>query len=304
MILILNSILPTFGLILLGILLKRKWFSSEEFWKNSEKLSYFILFPALIIKSLSQTNFKELDVSGLVYALIIATLLVSVVLIILQKYLKLENKFFTSVFQGGIRYSSYIFMSMTEILYGSEGTALMAIIMAYMLILTNVLSVLVINFYVPQEKSSNIIGLIKQFLTNPLILACLIGIAFSMLSIDFGKGFTKFLSYLGQGALPLSLLCVGASLKFNIQTEKWIWIFLTSIIKLIVFPLLVALLLKIFKVAGMAWEVGILYASVPVPGNAYILARQMGADHESMASIVTTTTLMAIVTMTIMLAMF
>ncbi len=51
----------------------------------------------------------------------------------------------------------------------------------------------------------------------------------------------------------------------------------------------------------MPANITILYSTVPYAGNAYILARQMGGDHEAMASIITWTTLLSIITVTLIL---
>jgi predicted permease len=303
MLTILSAIFPTFALIILGIILRRKWFNSDEFWKYSEKMAYFILFPALIIRALSQTSFKNIEVSGLMGSLIACTILITAGLIIVQRRIKLEGGFFSSMVQGSIRYSSYILMSMTEILYGKEGIAIMAVIMAYMLIITNMISVMTINIYV-NEKMPNPVNLLKQFIKNPLILACIIGILMSYSGIRLGYSLEKFMNYLGQGALPISLICVGATLTFGMSDRKWLFIMITMGIKLLLFPLLTVLLMWIFGVKDLSWKIGVLYASLPIPANAYILAKQTDADHESMATMVTVSTFASVITMTIMLSIF
>jgi malonate transporter len=48
----------------------------------------------------------------------------------------------------------------------------------------------------------------------------------------------------------------------------------------------------------------VLFHSQPTSTSSYVLARQMGGDHELMAGILTTQTLLAIVTIPAMLALF
>ncbi|WP_243464934.1 AEC family transporter [Photorhabdus temperata] len=66
-------------------------------------------------------------------------------------------------------------------------------------------------------------------------------------------------------------------------------------------PLITILIIKYLGSSGVPANIAILYSAVPCAGNAYILARQMGGDHEAMASIITWTTLLSIITVTLIL---
>ncbi len=47
-----TALAPILALILVGYGLKRARFLSEEIWAGMEKLTYFVLFPALLIRTL------------------------------------------------------------------------------------------------------------------------------------------------------------------------------------------------------------------------------------------------------------
>lgn len=301
MFLILSAILPTFFLIALGKILKESLLKSNDFWNNAEKLSYYILFPALITFSLSKVDFYTIKVSKLIFALVSITILFAIALIIFQQIARIEKKIFTSIFQGSTRFSGYIFMSMTGVLYGEEGVAIMSIMIAYMLIITNIMSVLVLNIYTDSPREFSIKFFIKQFIFNPLIISCVIGVFISLLKVNIGDIIARFLNYLGQGALPMSLMCVGASLNFKLDYSKRNVIIATSIIKLIIFPFVALIFYNFIGLDGLLKKMGVLYASLPVPSNAYILSKQMDGDYESMSSIVTITTIFSIITITIIL---
>ena len=78
--------------------------------------------------------------------------------------------------------------------------------------------------------------------------------------------------------------------------KKWLPIFSMSAIKLLVLPILTIGLLSFFDVTGMSKSLAVLYAGIPCAGNAYILAQQMGGDAETMAAIISTSTLLYMVT--------
>ena len=55
-------ILPVFLLIFLGQLCRRRAFPGEGFWAPAEKLTYFLLFPALLVIALAEADFSRLTV--------------------------------------------------------------------------------------------------------------------------------------------------------------------------------------------------------------------------------------------------
>ena len=46
---IFSSLIPIFSLIVIGYLLKKISFPSHDFWPMADKLTYYILMPALLI---------------------------------------------------------------------------------------------------------------------------------------------------------------------------------------------------------------------------------------------------------------
>ena len=56
MLIIFESILPIFLLVILGVVLKRASLIQESFWGGLEQFSYFVLFPALLFQTLATTD--------------------------------------------------------------------------------------------------------------------------------------------------------------------------------------------------------------------------------------------------------
>lgn len=296
------SVLPIFLLILSGWIIKKHFIHEDAFWKNVEKIVYYIFFPALLVIKL---NHAELDMSKSTYALsatIIATLVVAVLVFVGKWFNQTTDATFTSVFQGAVRYNSYVFIAMSASLFGSEGVALSGIFIAYMIILTNIMSVVVMNVYGAGEKkswSSIFTALVK----NPLIIGAIVGVFLNLAHIKLQGFGLVFLNYLADASTPLSLLAVGAGLSLFVETTRIIATGYASVLKLFVLPALTVMLLKFFGVSGVIAQIAILYSAVPTAGNAYILSKQMGGDSEVMASIITITTLLSIVTITLVMGM-
>ncbi|WP_392506331.1 AEC family transporter [Rickettsia sp. 2024-CO-Wats] len=300
------STLPIFLITLLGSIIKNKWLTSEEFWRGIEKLSYFVLFPAMLFNYVSTADLSVASIIKLVVALIISTILVSIGLIIYQKKYNIDKVQFTSIFQGSIRYNSYIFFGVSSPLLGSSGLSIVAVISSYMIIFTNILSVMIFAYYIPNKSVTNTIStsfvlMMKLIVRNPLIIASLVGFIFNYLNLELHLGLKKMLDSLSNAALAIGMLNVGAGLNFTIRQELLHNVMFTSFVKLVVFPLVSVVVLWLMSIDGLDRSVGILYSCLPCASTAYVLSRQLDGDPDSMASIITFTTFFSVVTISIIM---
>lgn len=300
------STLPIFLITLLGSIIKNKWLTSEEFWRGIEKLSYFVLFPAMLFNYVSTADLSVASIIKLVVALIISTILVSIGLIIYQKKYNIDKIQFTSIFQGSIRYNSYIFFGVSSPLLGPSGLSIVAVISSYMIILTNILSVMIFAYYIPNKSVTNTIRtsfvlMMKLIVRNPLIIASLVGFVFNYSNLELHLGLKKTLDSLSNAALAIGMLNVGAGLNFTIRREVLHNVMFTSFIKLVAFPLVSVIVLWLMSIEGVDRSVGILYSCLPCASTAYVLSRQLDGDPDSMASIITFTTFFSVVTISIIM---
>ncbi|AFE54217.1 AEC family transporter [Rickettsia typhi] len=300
------STLPIFLITLLGSIIKNKWLTSEEVWRGIEKLSYFILFPAMLFNYVSTADLSVTSIIKLVVALIISTILVSLGLIIYQKKCNIDKVQFTSIFQGSIRYNSYIFFGVSSPLLGPSGLSIVAVISSYMIIFTNILSAMIFAYYIPNKSVTNTIRtsfilMMKLIVRNPLIIASLVGFIFNYSNLELYLGLKKTLDSLSNAALAIGMLNVGAGLNFTIRQELLHNVVLTSFIKLVAFPLVSVIVLWLMSIEGINRSVGILYSCLPCASTAYVLSRQLDGDPDSMASIITFTTFFSVITISIIM---
>ena len=300
------STLPIFLITVLGSIIKNKWLTSEEFWRGIEKLSYFILFPAMILNYVSTADLSITSIIKLVVALIISTMFVSLGLVIYQRKYNIDKVQFTSIFQGSIRYSNYIFFGVSAPLLGPNGLAVVAVISSYMIIFTNILSVMIFAYYIPNTSvtnniKTNFILMVKLVVRNPLIIASLVGFVFNYLHFELHLSLKKALDSLSNAALAIGMLNVGAGLNFTIRQELLLNVMFASFVKLVVLPLVSVIVLKLMSIDGINRSVGILYSCLPSASTAYMMSRQLGGDPDSMASIITFTTFFSVITISIIM---
>ena len=294
MIHIFSALIPVFSLILIGYFFKKIKFPSHEFWPQADKLTYYILMPSLLIYKLSSASLDTVNSFGFVSSALLAIFFTMIILIVVNKIVPSNPDSFTSVVQGGIRFNTYVFLALSGSIFGNEGLVLAAIILTFAIPFINILCITIFALYISNDKL-NFIYLLKSIVTNPLIVACVIGGSINFLGIEFPIVLNNTLEILSKAALPMGLLSVGFGLVIKEIKSSKKELLISSLAKHLVLPILIFIFGKIFGIDGMMLTILVLFAVLPTAPSSFILARQLGGDVGLMSSIITVQTLVSIV---------
>lgn len=296
--LILGALGPIFCLIMLGHVCKRRDFPSVTFWPGAERLTYFVLLPALLTHRLALADLGVYAVRPVAAVITGALLLMSVLLFLLRPLLGVGGPAFSSIYQGGIRFNTYVGLAAASALFHQAGLTVAALVMAIMVPLLNLLCVAVLAH---ASGALGWAGLLGSVLRNPLILACLLGIGLNLSGLGLPLGSAEVLDLLARASLPLGLLAVGAGLRLEAAlTQPWALLLSTGC-KLLALPALTYGLSALLGLGELETAVLVLFAALPGAPSAYILARQLGGDAPLMAAIVTVETVASMATLPVIM---
>ncbi|MBX3520547.1 MAG: AEC family transporter [Xanthobacteraceae bacterium] len=305
MIAVLNALVPVFLLVALGVFLKRTLLRSDNAWDSLEDLTYYVLFPALLFLATATADLSKVPIWGVFTALVVAIVSCAVVLLALrapmQRAFVWSGPAFTSVFQGGVRWNTYIAVGVASSLLGEIGLALAAVALASMIPLINILSVIVLARYAPNSPA-RIKEVLVHLLRNPFIWSCGFGIALNAAGVPLPKVFTSFLNILGQASLPLGLMIVGAGLDLKTVHRIDAAVMVSTLVKMLLLPVIAISTAYFYGVSGAALAVVAIASSVPSAPNGYMLARQMGGDAPLLARILTIQIFVALASIPLALA--
>ena len=295
------ALAPVFALIAVGFLLKLFVFRAESFWDPLEKLTYYVLFPALLVVSMAQARVSGpvvLPTAGVLAATMVVIL---VVLAVLRPALRMDGTAFSSVIQGSVRFNTYVGLAAAATLYGHQGTTLLAVVLALMIPLSNVVSVIALTRHA--GAGASVKGTLIELATNPLILASLLGLAMSATGTPLPPFVAPVLDSLGRASLALGLLAVGAGLSLGKLASGMLPLAVSIMLKLLVSPLLAWLGCRWMGLGSLPTAIAVLFAALPPAPSAFILSRRLGGDHALMAAIITIHTIVAAVTLPVILAL-
>lgn len=295
----LPNLLSVFLIIAVGAVLKSSHIIRRETWDGFERVTYLLLFPAMLISTMANADLASTPFLTMGATLVASLLTIAMMLLVarplLEKYLKIDGASFSSVFQGSIRWNSFVAFALATSLYGREGATLSAVAIAAMIPLLNFLSVGVLTRYAQEQKTSwTLYG--QAIIKNPFIWSCVIGLLLNPCMKWIPSAVFAPITLIGQASLAAGLLAAGAGLEFRRISRINSGHFIALMAKLIVMPLLAVMFSSIFSVTGNAFSVTMIAMAVPTASASYILARQLGGNASLMAEILTLQTLCAMIT--------
>lgn len=291
--LVASALVPLTLLIALGFGLKRTGFLPETFWPGLDRLNYWTFFPALIFLSLATAE-RGLEGAGQVTIAVWGGLgTVAVLALLLRGRLAGSGPAFTSVFQGSIRFNSYVAFLVVPVLYpGTDG--LTALSVAVTVPVVNVLSVAVLSrMGAGAETTVAWRKLLIAIARNPLILASVLGLAVGRVGLPLGP-FEEALRMLGQAALAAGLLSVGATLRFRNVRLGWRQVLGSMALKFAGLPVATWAVGTAAGLSATVLEPLLLFQALPTASASYVLARAMRGDEALMAAILAVHTVAAL----------
>lgn len=295
---ILEALFPVIALVIAGYVFRKSSFLPDLFWDSAETLTFYVLFPSLILFRLLNADFSALEVSPLIITCITFFAVITAISWLCdRKLMNLEHATWTSFLQGSIRYNTFIALALADKLFGPELFTVSALLVGIFIIVVNIITVIAFSL----ATRTSALKLVNSIFKNPLIIACVAGIGINLSGLTVPGFINETLSVFGRAALPLALLAVGAGL--HIKSLQYVnqEIIVSSVIKLMVAPIIMSALVLLLIQDHRIRDLLILFASLPTASAAYIMARKMGGNAQLMASIITFQTIISVVTVTIVL---
>jgi predicted permease len=289
-------LVPDFLLIALGAALRRWPALTPAFWSGLERLIYFVLFPALLVRSLAHAPLGSAGAATLVAIVVAATLAGIALGALAGPLFRLPPPTFGASFQCAFRFNTYVVLAVAVRMGGDGALALAALLVGVLVPIVNVAAVAGL-------ARGRALHVGRELARNPLLIACVVGLAANALSLPLPEWLDSVVAALGAAALPLGLIAVGAALSLtrgNLPYAALAWF---HAIKLVAMPALAFGLARYAQLPPLETSVAVLMTAVPTAPSAYILASQMGGDGRAAAWLISTSTLVAAVTLPLWLSL-
>lgn len=302
---IVTTIVPIFVVILVGLVIQRRNFLPSEFSGPANRLVYYVAIPAMIFGAVAKSDFTAMFSPLTVALTLISAAAVYFTAGLIQRYLDLEpdqvGTFIQSAGHGNI---GYMGLAVATYYLGDVGLAHASVIGGFLMILQNILSVTALSIHAtgPHERRARF-ALAKKIMGNPVIIAVLGGMVFSIGHITFPVILQRSLKIISDLALPMALLLIGGSLSFD-QVRKYGKIsFCTTVLKLLALPGAGFVLFRLFGVTGNAATAAIIIMGCPTATITYVMSKEMYGDFSLASASITLSTLASALTLSLWLGL-
>jgi malonate transporter len=299
---VLNALIAVTLLIALGAGLRASGFMPEPAWAPVDRLVYYVLFPSLLVMELASAELTGLPVLRIAATLLLTQLAMTVIAQAIRRFWRMSGPAYTSVLQCLVRWNTYVALALAPLLFGRAAVPLIGLAVAVMVPVANVLSVAALARHGTAGRAGPI-TFARAVATNPLIVACILGIVINLSGVALPAPLREPLTIMSRATLALGLLTVGAGLRPAVVVSQPVAILATTAAHLLLRPALAISLALLLGLGGTTLSVIALACAVPTATSSYILARLLGGDAALMAALVTTTTAAALLTLPLILAL-
>ena len=291
-----NVVLPLFLCILLGYFLRRIHMVDTPSLNTMNKLCFKVFLPIYLFNNIATTNLAAAFNGKLLAVAYLGVLGQFALLMFMIPRLEKENPRRGVLIQAMFRSNFALFgLPLALSLCGTEKVGPTSILVGLTVPLFNILAVVSLESF--RGGKPSVKKMAKGIVTNPLIIASLIGIVFNLLDLTLPGAVQKSVNDLGGVATPLSLVALGGS--FTVSKVKGYRKQLTIGVlgRLVFSPLL---MVSIGILMGFRNEMLIpllIMSGAPTAVSSFPMAQQMDGDGELAAGLVVFTSGFAILTM-------
>ncbi len=302
---ILNTIIPIFSVIFLGWLARRHGFIPQAFAGPANRLVFYFAIPAMVFAAIAKGSLKT-DFNPVLLGCTLAAVGLSFGMTwVVGWAAKVPRRrfgtFVQSAFHGNL---GYIGLAVVFYYLGQEGFVSASLLIGFIMILQNLLSVIILQVYRDKETSRNGAGTVFfKIMGNPVILSAVAGIGFSLTGAALPLVISRTLEIVSGMALPLALLLIGSALNFDLMKIQLKPALPAAFVKLGILP---GIGVGFYSLWGLSPEIyvpGLILLASPSATISYVMAVEMGGDADFAVTAISLSTLMSALTFSIWLHM-
>ena len=303
-----GTLAPVFLIVLLGAVLRGVGFLDDRFSSVLNKLVFWVTLPCMIVNTIRMSTIGGdwLDASLVLMA---ATLVIAAIAWFGAGWMGIpkasRGSFAQTVFRSNNAYVGLPVMTMAFAGRPEQGEilSLAMLTLAPCLILYNVLAVLVLTK--PDGEGKGLARKSRKIatgiLTNPLILACVIGSVLLFSRLPVPAFLDRTISSLGSTATAMALIALGASLTRDRLRSAMRNAHVAAFLKLVVCPLVGWAFARLLGLTPEGRFVVLVYLACPSAVASFVMAQAMKGDAVLAGGAVALTTVYSILSLAIVL---
>lgn len=274
---------------------------TEKASRMTTDLLFYIVAPAIIIRSFMSMQYSRESLKGLLLALTGGVFFHIVGMIFAKIFFNKGDSDTACIFKYASCYGNvgYMALPLAAAVLGDEGVFYCSVI----LIPFNILS-FSHGVSLMQKKSQNSKFNLKKLIINPGVIGVGIALPLFLLQVKLPDVIYQPISYLADLNTPLAMVMFGTYLASadwkTLFSDKRIWG--TAVLKITAMPLITIFGLKLLGFGGTLFVACVLSASSPTANNTVMFAAKYNRDTALASKVASLVSILSILTMPVMIA--
>jgi malonate transporter len=299
-------VVPIFALILSGFLVGRFKFLGPTAASELNKFVVFLALPALLFQVIAEAQWSALWQPRFIAAFAGGTFAVFA-LILAMRVWRGRHLAEASIegLNAGYANAGYVGFPICQAVFGRESFPLVTV--AALITVSALFAAAIVCIEIGQQREAHahriVIKVGRSVLSNPLILAPLLGGIWSCLHLPLPTPAQTFLTFLGSAASPCALVSLGLFLSQS-RPSRAVGaplVTLLSALKLLGQPAITALLaIPLLHLEKQAAAVAILLSALPTGTGPYMLAEFYGREPLLTSKVILWTTALSVLILTLL----
>jgi len=299
-----NSVVPLFAVIFLGYFAGRAGFLGESGIRGLGAFVFNFAIPPHVFRLMAETELDRITEWGFLGGYFLAQAAVFVTgagigrLVFGMRVAEMTIQAFGSAFSNGVMLALPLLLW----LYGDAGGVPALLIITLDVIVFSSVLLELSRRGGARSRSQVVVQAARGVLVNPIIMATVLGILYSLSGLPLPAVVEQTLSFIGGAAAPSALFALGASLSLRRIGGSLGPAAMMVAAKLFLHPFLAFVAFAYLLELDPLWvNAGVIFAACPVGLNVYVFAQHYEVAIETASSAILISTSLAMVTITALL---
>ena len=298
-------ILPVFAVILTGWIVGYTGYLARALSDALIHFSYNIAMPALLIVAIAQEPGRSLINWRFIVAFGGGSLL-CFILVFGIRSIHVSRSLASRTMYGmaaSMTNTGFVALPVLQAIYGPRAVLPAAIATVFVAVVMFPAAVILLELGQRDAHGSRTAPMvtIKHVVLNPMVIATLIGVLLSVLGLRMPGPLTAYLGILSDALTPCALFAIGLGLSIDGLRANLGPASLLSTVKLVIMPLIVYGLSMSLGLSPLYTIAAVICAAVPTAKTVYILAGEYHCEEMMVASTVSMTTLVSVISLVVWL---
>ncbi len=285
-------------IILIGYITKRIGIFKIKDVIILNKIVVNLAMPCLIFYSIYTTKLNLLHQLGIISIVgILTSIIIGLISYFIFTLMKINTqKKWALLILIMIGNSGFIGFPLISGIFGNTG-----LLRAIFFNISDQIMLIVLYIILVLRFNGKLKDIVKKIVTFPILWALILSLTLNLLHIQIGSIVLNTITLFKNITIPLILLSLGISIKFKGITKDLNLSILSSIIKLIIYPLTCLLILIILNIRGLEFKISIIEASMSSLILLLSYSIEFNLDYKLTSNCIIISTLLSFITLPLIL---